>query len=98
MNAGIILIVVFTVLLLGLLIWIIIKSTRLRTVSGKEGMLGESGFAVEDFQQGRGQVKIHGEIWQAVCGDAITKGDRVEITGMESSLVLEVRKKLPDRA
>ncbi len=90
--AGVILVIIFLVALVVLVIWLIIKSTRLKTVSGREGMIGKTGHAVDDFLKGNGQVRIHGEIWQAESRESILKGDHVEVTGLDN-LVLTVRKK-----
>ncbi len=68
-----------------------LKARRRPVVSGREEMTGAVGDAVENFDT-RGNVHIHGEIWQATAGVPIRKGQTVRVTGMDG-LILSVEPK-----
>jgi membrane-bound serine protease (ClpP class) len=72
------------------LIW---KSKRSKVLTGKEGLLNETGEATAHFHKdGRGKVDIHGELWNAESDDAIAKGDTVRVVKVQG-LTLTVKKK-----
>ncbi len=60
-----------------------IRAQRKKSVTGREGLIGEVGVALENFNQGRGQVSIHGEIWKAKSEDKIRKGEDVKVVATE---------------
>jgi len=69
-----------------------VRSQLRRPVTGAEGMIGETGDAMEDFT-GKGKVFVHGEWWNARCGVPLKKGDRVTVVGREGmTLVVEPRR------
>ncbi len=84
--------VVFTAGLFILTVSLVIKAQRARVVTGPEGLLGMTGTAAVTFRGGRGQVLVHGEIWQAESGSALEKGDGVEVSAV-SGLTLTVERK-----
>ncbi len=92
MTFAVILIILFSAALLAVIIWLIIKSMTLKTVSGREGMIGESGVLISPVLSGKAQVRVHGEIWQATSTEALQEGDKVIVTGIDR-LILEVKKK-----
>jgi len=49
---------------------------------GVEGMIGGTAQVID---RGGGQLKVfyHGEIWDAVCSEPLSKDDKVIITGVE---------------
>lgn len=55
---------------------------RTKSVTGKEGMVGEIGTALTDFAP-EGKVKVHGEIWGAQSVSEVSSGDRVRILAVE---------------
>jgi len=68
-----------------------IKAQTRKPVTGIEGMTGETGEAISDLEP-EGQVRVHGEIWNAECPDGkVSKGSKVIITGVKN-LKLIVRK------
>lgn len=73
----------FFILTLGLLF----KSRQVPVVSGREGLIGETGMALEDFT-GAGMIRIHGEIWQARSARAIGKEQKVKVTGLDGLTLL----------
>jgi membrane protein implicated in regulation of membrane protease activity len=58
--------------------------------SGIEGMIG--GIA-QVMESGAGQLKVfyHGEIWNALCAERVSRDEKVEITGMEQMKLIVKR-------
>lgn len=61
--------------------FLMIQSMHRPVVSGREGMIGESAEALEDFDS-RGRVSYGAEIWNALTSGPIRKGQRVRITAV----------------
>ena len=83
-------------LALGALIFIIhravIPSFHRQHVTGREGMLGQTGQVTETLAP-KGTVRVGDEIWQArTAGEDIKTGEEIEITGL-SGLTLTVKRK-----
>lgn len=74
-----------------LLVYLVIKVHTKRTLTGKEGMIGEIGTALTSFSPD-GKVFVHGEIWRAVSDDVINRGDKVQVVEVKSNLTLKVKK------
>ena len=68
----------------------VVATYRRRPTTGKSGMVGEEGAALEDLLP-RGQVFIRGEIWEADCRDGARKGARVRVVAIKG-LTLSVTK------
>lgn len=51
-------------------------------VSGREQLLGSVGWALDDFD-GHGQVRVHGEIWNADSENPVRRGDQVRVTAVD---------------
>ena len=83
-----------TILLVGAFFVVVaglaFRAQRARPSSGKEGLMGEKGFA-RDTIDPEGLVFVHGEHWKAQSEERIEPGEKVEVVGMEG-LVLKVRK------
>jgi len=74
------------------LVRLALTSQRSVAVTGVEGLMGETGYAIEPILPGTpGRVRLHGEIWNAVANEAIAGGDRTTVTNV-SGLTLTVRK------
>ena len=71
--------VVCVAILVALMFFLLIPSVKMRVVSGKEGMTDEIGVAAVDFENGKGSVRVHGEIWSARSDEAIFKDDEVMV-------------------
>jgi membrane-bound serine protease (ClpP class) len=84
----------FTVLVMGLLLFLTVKTQRLPVRTGAEGLLHELGTARTPLNP-RGKVAIHGELWDAVADEAVAAGETVEVLGVRN-LTLAVRSHLPD--
>jgi membrane-bound serine protease (ClpP class) len=72
------------------LVW---RSKKSKILTGKEGILHETGEAANHFHKdGTGKVNIHGELWNAESDEAIAKGDKVRVLKVQG-LTLTVKKK-----
>jgi membrane-bound ClpP family serine protease len=83
-------------LTLGVLIFVIhravIPSFHKKQVTGREGMLGQSGWVTETLAP-KGTVRIGDETWRAVTeGADIKAGEEIEIVGL-NGLTLTVKRK-----
>lgn len=89
----IITITILTALFFVVIIGLGLRAQTKKKVSGREGLLGETGTAMTDFQVGgKGSVKIHGEIWTAVAEEEIKQGETIFVAAIDN-LKLKVRKK-----
>ncbi len=80
---------VTTLLVVGGLLLMAGRMIRKNPSSGVEGMTGERGTALGDFQDGRGKVRVHGEIWNAVCRRPLKDRESVTVKSVKN-LTLEV--------
>ena len=62
-----------------------------RVLPGDEGIVGEKGVAISNLKP-NGEVRVHGEIWNAISSEQIKKGDEVTVTKVDG-LILEVENK-----
>jgi len=84
--------VIVTVLFFVFAIGMGIRAQRLKPVTGVEGLVGETGTALQNLSP-TGQVRIHGEIWSATTsGDTIPAGSPIEVIRAEG-LQLTVRQR-----
>jgi len=85
------LIIAFALVSVGLLIFVIGLSLRVRyqrAVSGVESWVGATGEAMEDFD-GEGLVQVRGELWRGRCVQPMRRGERLVVIGVDG-LVLQV--------
>ncbi len=82
-------------LLIIVTIKIALKVGKNRVMMGINSLIGESGQALTDFE-GEGQVRVGAEIWHAVCGAPLKKGDTVNVESVQG-LILHVVKKEGER-
>jgi len=66
-----------------------IKARERPVVSGQEEMLHASGVVLDDFE-GKGRIRIHGEIWLAESATPLRRGDKVQVVAIDG-LVLKVQ-------
>ena len=66
-----------------------LRAQRLKVTTGREGMIGAHGVALERLAAA-GRVRVRGEIWNAVSSIPLEPGTEVEITGVDG-LLLHVR-------
>jgi membrane-bound serine protease (ClpP class) len=73
--------------------WMTVRAMKKKPTTGKKGLIGETAIAKSNFSSGKvGSVFVHGEFWDAVSEETITKNDEVEIIAVEG-LRLFVKKK-----
>jgi len=70
-------------------VWLAMRARRQPVVTGIEELLGQTAIAAEDFHDGRGQVRIRGELWQAQCAAPVQRGRAVRVQAL-TGLVLQV--------
>lgn len=68
--------------LVGVVTWMVIKSGHRRPVTGAEAMIGSIGIAKTDLNP-RGQIALHGEIWDAISQAPIQQGEAAEVTSVQ---------------
>ena len=66
-----------------------IKARERPVGSGQEEMLHASGEVLDDFE-GKGRIRIHGEIWLAESATPLRRGDKVQVVAIDG-LVLKVQ-------
>lgn len=69
-------------------LWLALRARRRPVGGGAEEMLGHEAVAAADFD-GHGQVRIRGELWQAVSDVPLARGQRVRVLSRDG-LVLRV--------
>jgi membrane-bound serine protease (ClpP class) len=62
-----------------LALYLTIKAHRRKPITGREGLLGETGIAKSKIDP-QGKVFIHGEYWDAISDEIIPEGTRVKVT------------------
>jgi membrane-bound serine protease (ClpP class) len=75
-------------LLLLAIVSFAVRARRRPVVAGSEGLLAERAEAVESFE-GRGLVRVHGELWNATSRAPVRAGQRLRIVRRDG-LTLEV--------
>lgn len=68
----------------------VIRTQRQPVISGKEGMVGEAGEAIDAINS-KGMVFVHGEYWQACSDQPILAGTAIEIVRVLDGLKLKVK-------
>lgn len=80
---------VFAALVVGSLMMLVVRARRAKVHTGARGMLREVGRAFSALDP-RGQVFVHGEIWNAVSERPVAAGQPVEVVAIDG-LLLTVR-------
>lgn len=83
-------VVIATALIVGFLVSLVIKSHSRHASTGKEGLIGKTGFVEKDLDP-RGKVFVHGEIWEAESNEPLQKGTAIKVVGVEGMLLKVVR-------
>jgi len=73
------------------LLTLVIRAHARRSVSGREGMIGEIGMARTDLSPA-GKVFVHGELWEAEAGEPIRVGEKVKVIEVLGGLKIRVGK------
>lgn len=78
--------------IVGLILFLVVRTYRHRPMTGTEGLIGSLGWAESDFAEGEtGWVFVDGSLWQAVAEGKVKKGMRVEVVGIEDGMILHVK-------
>lgn len=83
-----VIIVAATFAILG---WLVLKAHKRKAMGGESGMIGEIGEVFDDIINGKGLVKVLGEIWNAESKEDIAKGDKVKVINVKD-LTIRVQK------
>ncbi len=84
---GTIVMISFSVaLLVILLLRLVVKAHLKQVISGEEGMIGMTGFAVQSFEK-KGKVFVNGEYWNAVSATPVEKNQEVEVIEVKNMLL-----------
>ena len=79
------------VLLASILIYIaLLKAMRRPVTTGQQALIGDT-CEITDIKNHKGQVMLHGEIWEADISGHLHKGDKGIVTGV-NGLRLKVQK------
>ncbi|MCX7835162.1 MAG: nodulation protein NfeD [bacterium] len=84
-------VLVTTVLFFVFVVSMAAKALKSRVVTGLEGLIGEEGIALSDFEN-TGQVFIHGEIWNAIAKQSVHKDEKVRVISVKDNNCLIIDK------
>ncbi len=73
------------------LLSLVFKAHRRRPMTGREGMIGETGTARTDLSP-TGRVFVHGELWQAEADGTVRAGEKVKVIEVLEGLKIRVGK------
>jgi len=74
--------------IVGFLARLSLRAQRRPAVTGRAGMLDESGEVIDDVGPGvGGRVSTHGEIWSATAPEAISRGTRVRVVAIDGMIL-----------
>jgi len=80
----------FLALFIIFVVGALVKSQKAKPKTGKEGLIGEEGKVLDDFEK-QGSVLVHGEIWQAVSQTPLKKGEKVVVKDIKGSTLIVER-------
>lgn len=83
--------VIIITALFAVLAWLVVRAHRRKAMTGESGMIGEIGEVFMDIINGKGTVKIMGELWKAESDQSIEKGAKVKVLGVHD-LTIRVQK------
>ncbi len=83
--------VIIITALFAVLAWLVVRAHRRKAMTGESGMIGEIGEVFIDIINGKGTVKIMGELWKAESDQPIEKGAKVKVLGVHD-LTIRVQK------
>jgi len=73
------------------LLTLVFKAHARRALTGREGLVGETGTARTDLSPA-GKVFVHGELWEAEAETPVRAGERVKVIEVLEGLKIRVRK------
>jgi len=78
---------VFSAAFFGVIISMVVRSHFRKVVTGAEGMVGEVGDVVADFD-GEGKIYVVGEFWDAISDRPLRKGDKVVVKVVDGMILV----------
>jgi len=79
----------------GELAWGLRLARRWKPKTGAEAMIGQGAVVVSPCRP-LGEVRVHGELWRALCEDGAEVGERVCIEGIDGLTLLVTRASASD--
>jgi membrane-bound serine protease (ClpP class) len=73
------------------LLALVFKAHARRSMTGREGLIGETGAARTDLSPA-GKVFVHGELWEAEAAEPIRAGEKVKVLEVLEGLKIRVGK------
>lgn len=83
--------VIIITALFAVLAWLVVRAHKRKAMTGESGMIGEIGEVFMDIINGKGTVKIMGELWKAESDQSIEKGAKVKVLKVHD-LTIKVQK------
>lgn len=83
--------VIIITALFAVLAWLVVRAHKRKAMTGESGMIGEIGEVFMDIINGKGTVKIMGELWKAESDQPIEKGSKVKVLNIHD-LTIRVQK------
>jgi membrane-bound serine protease (ClpP class) len=77
---------VISAVILVFFLTLALRAFRLPRVSGREGLVGSIGTAMESFDF-KGRIRVQGESWKAQSSRPVAKGQPVKVTAVDSLLL-----------
>jgi membrane-bound serine protease (ClpP class) len=75
----------------SVLSYLVLKAHKRKAMGGESGMIGETGEVFEDIVNGKGMVKVLGELWNAESAEVLQKGDKVKVINVHD-LTIKVQR------
>lgn len=79
----------------GELAWGLRLARRWKPKTGAEAMIGKDAVVVKQCRP-LGEVRVHGELWRALCEDGAEVGERVRIERLEGLTLVVTRPSASD--
>jgi len=79
---------VITTLFFVVAIGLGLRAQRRKPTTGREGLVGELGYAIENFVKGKGQVSVHGDIWEAFSSEKLKKDDQIKVISIDNLKII----------
>jgi len=84
--------------LAAFLLSLVLRTHRGQVQTGPAGLVGDMGRATRAFGPGQdGEVFVHGEVWKARADQPVSSGDAIEVTGLESGMIVRVSPRIANQ-
>lgn len=71
----------------GILLWLFWRDRQKPVATGREGMIGSNAEVIGN-RNATAKVAVRGEIWDAVCREDLSVGQKVKVTGLDRMKLL----------